>query len=222
MSSIRSNSVQISSPNTEYSKQQGSNQFSEYRVFEITAFRSVQSILNILSRVQIDLWNTEHSSFKSAMKMSHQTVHRLELCDSVLDSSCEGKLPLTECCSLIKLRNKIDSCFYYRLQTKFAKVMFLQLSLCPRGGGRACVAWGCACHAAPPPRADTMAMAYGEWAGGTHPTGMHSCFKQFIWHSESGYNIPLKSFHSHFRLTCLERELQLNLLPVHDHYIGHL
>ena len=35
---------------------------------------------------------------------------------------------------------------YYRPQTKFAKVMFLQVSVCPRGGGHAwqgtCVMWG--------------------------------------------------------------------------------
>ena len=40
--------------------------------------------------------------------------------------------------------------------------------------------------------------------------------------SESGYNITLKSFRSHLRLTCLGRELRLNLGPAHDHYIGHL
>ena len=25
--------------------------------------------------------------------------------------------------------------------------------------------------------ADSMGMGYGQWAGGTHPTGMHSCFQ---------------------------------------------
>ena len=28
--------------------------------------------------------------------------------------------------------------YFYRPQTKFAKVMFLQVSVCPQGGGRAC------------------------------------------------------------------------------------
>ena len=79
--------------------------------------------------------------------------------------------------------------------------MFLQVSVCPRercplqgwgmpGGGGGHVLWGrhawhdgvcmagvcawwgaCGTHA---PLADIM--RYGQWAGGTHPTGMHSCF----------------------------------------------
>ena len=72
-------------------------------------------------------------------------------------------------------------------QTKFVKVMFLQVCVCPHGGvvvvvgggcawrgGGTCVAgghvwigvhgsWGVhAMHACPPPPADTMAMAYGQ------------------------------------------------------------
>ena len=31
---------------------------------------------------------------------------------------------------------------YYRPQTKFAKVMFLQVSVCPQGRGACVVAWG--------------------------------------------------------------------------------
>ena len=38
------------------------------------------------------------------------------------------------------------------------------LSFCPQGGG--------ACMVFP--------MRYGQWAGGTHPTGMHSCFYLFF------------------------------------------
>ena len=90
---------------------------------------------------------------------------------------------------------------YYRPQRKFAKVMSLHVCVCPRGGGGgilACIA-GFQAHAGggelrglaggggsrglhpggaggllrggwrPPP---VMATA----AGGTHPTGMHSCF----------------------------------------------
>ena len=41
--------------------------------------------------------------------------------------------------------------------------------------GGACMARGRVCHACPLPRLilwDTV----GQWAGGTHPTGMHSCF----------------------------------------------
>ena len=117
--------------------------------------------------------------------------------------------------------------FFYRPQTKFAKVMFLHLSviysvhrggrasqggMCGRGGhvwwgghvwqrgmhgqgscmaggmcgGGACVvgrghAWqgghacagGCACHAHRP---RTLRDTVGQCAGGTHPTGMHSCW----------------------------------------------
>ena len=105
----------------------------------------------------------------------------------------------------------------YRPQTKFAKVMFLQLSVCPQkeggvAGGRACMvdeghawwmrgmcgrghAWqvggvhgrgacvtgGCAWQGGmhgkhtPPDRYYDI-WWYGQWAGGTHPTGMHSCF----------------------------------------------
>ena len=51
----------------------------------------------------------------------------------------------------------------YRPQTKFAKVMFLQVSVCPQWGGRHCHACP-PCHAHPP--ADTTAMAWGRtWQG---------------------------------------------------------
>ena len=81
---------------------------------------------------------------------------------------------------------------YYRPQTKFAKVMFLHLSvilLTGGGGGGVCPS---ACWDAPPQdqrqtpphrgqrQAHTTPGAvhagrYGQQAGGTHPTGMHSC-----------------------------------------------
>ena len=59
---------------------------------------------------------------------------------------------------------------YYRPQTKFAKVMFLHLSVSHsvhrgglhRGLGRP-----------PPPPSDTT--GYSQRAGGTYPTEMHSC-----------------------------------------------
>ena len=55
-----------------------------------------------------------------------------------------------------------------------AKVMFLQVSVCPQGGEGACLS---ACwHAiAPPPPPGKQTPAYGLRAAGTHPTGMHSC-----------------------------------------------
>ena len=49
--------------------------------------------------------------------------------------------------------------FFYRPQTKFAKVMFSQVSVCPQGEG-------------------VLECVTGETAtaaSGTHPTGMHSC-----------------------------------------------
>ena len=109
----------------------------------------------------------------------------------------------------------------YRPQTKFAKVMFLQVSVCPQGGacvvalggcawllwgtcvvapgggtcvvasgGHAWLLWGRACVVAPggacvvAPRGACVVFGggawffrwdTGQWAGGTHPTGMHSC-----------------------------------------------
>ena len=80
---------------------------------------------------------------------------------------------------------------FYRPQRSCSKVIFLHLSvilftggvhgqegacMARRGAcvtGEACVAGVCVWHAAPPP--DTT--RYGQWAGGTHPTGMHSCSK---------------------------------------------
>ena len=73
--------------------------------------------------------------------------------------------------------------YIYHPQTKFAKVMFSQVSVCPRGGdvakggrhgrggmggihgrGWACVVGGMC-----------MAEETATAAGGMHPTGMHSC-----------------------------------------------
>ena len=94
-------------------------------------------------------------------------------------------------------------CHFYRPQTKFAKVMFLHLSvshsvhggacvvvggMCMAGGGRhawwgvcmvgVCMAGGHACHTHPLP---TLRDTVGQCAGGTHPTGMHSCLKKWLW-----------------------------------------
>ena len=69
---------------------------------------------------------------------------------------------------------------YYRPQTKFAKVMFSQVSVCPSGVSAPLHA-GIHTHRAdtPPPQPDTpparCMLGYGQQAGGTHPTGMHSC-----------------------------------------------
>ena len=125
---------------------------------------------------------------------------------------------------------------YYRPQTKFAKVVFLQVCL-STGGGVAHMPTRYACplgthapygdtcppprhaqplgmHALPPlgthvppplgmhtpgacthplgmhppPPADTMRC--GQWAGGTHPTGMHSCLlciaSPILWYKVAG------------------------------------
>ena len=84
----------------------------------------------------------------------------------------------------------------YHPQTKFAKVMFSQVSVCPRGGmcGKhaprhtcppgmhapghahplgACMPPGMHTSQARTPQPGTTRCA--KQAGGTHPTGMHSC-----------------------------------------------
>ena len=53
--------------------------------------------------------------------------------------------------------------YIYRLQTKFAKVIFSQVFVCPRGAGGL---YRGGLSGRPPVRLR---------AGGTHPTGMHSC-----------------------------------------------
>ena len=70
----------------------------------------------------------------------------------------------------------------YRSQTKFAKVMFSQVSVCPQQG---CVADTPPAQVHPPrqthppPRAGTPP-ADGQQAGGMNPTGIQSCFQQCI------------------------------------------
>ena len=44
----------------------------------------------------------------------------------------------------------------YRPQTKFAKVMFLQVSVCPRGGGGVHVTWHAPRHPCMPPQQPSM------------------------------------------------------------------
>ena len=63
-------------------------------------------------------------------------------------------------------------------RNEVGKVIFSQASVILSTGGRAWLGetWvaGSACMARTP-LADTTATAYGQWAGGTHPTRMHSC-----------------------------------------------
>ena len=97
----------------------------------------------------------------------------------------------SSCCCRYK-RNYLQwyILFYYRPQTKFAKVMFLQVSVCPhgghawllhgvcvvapRGGMRGCC-WGDAWLLWGACMGYDEIQRYDQWAGGTHPTGMHSC-----------------------------------------------
>ena len=108
--------------------------------------------------------------------------------------------------------------YIYHLQTKFVKVMFSQVCVCPQGcawlwgvcmaaGGRgvgvvkgghawwrgACVvkrgmhgkgghAWQRGGMCGEGGHAWNMTR-YSQWAGGTHPTGMHSCFQFFSLYS---------------------------------------
>ena len=74
------------------------------------------------------------------------------------------------------LSNGTSCSFYYRPQTKFAKVMFSQVSVCPWG---VCAPLHAGIH--PPDQRQTppsqCMLGYGQLVSGTHPTGMHSCNK---------------------------------------------
>ena len=75
----------------------------------------------------------------------------------------------------------------YHPQTKFAKVMFSQVSVCPQGGSAPLHAQMHTPRQTPPaplgrhpsllgrhPSPEQCMLGYGQQAGGTHPTGMHS------------------------------------------------
>ena len=102
------------------------------------------------------------------------------------------------------VRLDIPLAIYYYPQTKFAKVMFSHVSVCPRGGvpgqvppwagtppGQVDPRWaGTRPWAGTPlpgqvhpprqvhPPLQCM-LGYGQQAGGSHPTGMHSCSEKF-------------------------------------------
>ena len=85
---------------------------------------------------------------------------------------------------------------HYRPQTKFPKVMFSQMSVCPQRGVCPIACWDtppwaqtpqadtplcrhplpCPVHAGIHPPVQCM-LGYGQQAGGMHPTGMQSCLK---------------------------------------------
>ena len=81
---------------------------------------------------------------------------------------------------IVLLQHDSQSCrqnhsHLYRPQTKFAKVMFSQVSVCPQEG---CLPH-CMLGYTPQTRGRhppvQCMLGYGQQAGGTHPTGMHSC-----------------------------------------------
>ena len=75
---------------------------------------------------------------------------------------------------------------FYRPQAKFAKVMFLHLSVSHSVHRGEYLGRYNPPGQVPPPPAGTPPLGavhagrYGQEAGGTHPTGMHSCFHNFI------------------------------------------
>ena len=109
---------------------------------------------------------------KIGLFTSHHCYAQLPTLTTVLIKYCEKLYyAILALITSLLLHHYIYEIFYrifYRPQTKFAKVMFLQASVCPRGGacsGGGVPAPGGACS--PPPTATAV--------GGTHPTGMHSC-----------------------------------------------
>ena len=69
--------------------------------------------------------------------------------------------------------------FYYRSQTKFAKVMFLQVSVCPHGGGACVVAGGWVCVVALGGHVWLLRGGmHGSWGGAcmVAPGGVHGFF----------------------------------------------
>ena len=118
--------------------------------------------------------------------------------------------------------------YFYRPQTKFAKVMFLHVSVCPRVGGVPGQVPPGQVHppwAGTSPRAGTLfppqcMLGYGQQAGGTHPTGMYSCSVSIFSGSECFF-IWLKSWFS-YRLLATVNQLSngshLDFTSRHCHF----
>ena len=109
---------------------------------------------------------------KIGLFTSHHCYAQLPTLTTVLIKYCEKLFyAILALITRLLLHHYIYEIFYrifFRPQTKFAKVMFLQVSVCPRGvpapGGGI---WSGGVWTPPTLRATA--------AGGTHPTGMHSC-----------------------------------------------
>ena len=112
---------------------------------------------------------------------SSKTFQNIRVC--VCKSSSLGELNSVDISTLVKMK------FYYRPQTKFAKVMFLHLSVShfvhrvgggSASGGRSSSGGSVSREGGlhpgggqtPLPSATT---GYGQRASGTHPTGIYSC-----------------------------------------------
>ena len=77
----------------------------------------------------------------------------------------------TSCCD-----KQLAFTFHYRPPTKFAKVMFSQMSVCPQWGSRDLSPGGSLSRGVSVPGGGALREAPIRLrAGGTHPTGVHSC-----------------------------------------------
>ena len=114
---------------------------------------------------------------------------------------------------------------HYRPQTKFAKALFLHLSVILFTGwvgGGVCpsACWDTQPQPPPAPEADTTlrtdtphpwsrppctvhAGGYGQQAGGMHPTGMHTCYKCIFKRIKKKKMVPCVS--CHFQVTVIPK-----------------
>ena len=120
--------------------------------------------------------------------------------------------------------NKIGT--FYRPQRSWGKVIFLHPSVILFTGGGV---W----HTRPPGqtllRADTppgqCMLGYGQQAGGTHRTGMHSCFYyidplNLLQHTEHPHSL-MTSSHQALHLPSTTTHYQQHTHPHHYHYHHH-
>ena len=105
---------------------------------------------------------------------------------------------------------------YYRPQTKLRKVMFLHLSVILFTGGG--LPLGLGVWIPPSPRHTPLPLwtrppldtpLHSQQAGGTHPTGMHSCWYLCLSRCLSrSVNAPLQATLKVYNRTCFERTPQ--------------
>ena len=127
------------------------------------------------------------------------------------------------------LFRRVSDPTYYRPQTKFAKIMFSQVSVCPRGGVCPIACWdthtGQTLHPqAGHPPAQCM-LGYGQQEGGTHPTGMHSCTCLTNTFLGSCSSFQFNVCNSNFTLCCLVLKCVLKCVTIkltRTYTLGHL